>query len=191
MAKSYNVYITGVGGQGIGLLAEVLARAAGKAGLSVRGCDTHGLAQRGGAVSSFLRIGPGGHSPLFAEGTADLVLALERCEALRACREWLSPGGTILWYDTTWQPLPVRLGEAEAIVATDIAAACQALGARDLRLAREGLADPRMQNSLLVRALSRGGIIPGLEAGHYRAALEDLMEGRALEANLALLDQEA
>lgn len=187
MAKAYNVYITGVGGQGIGLLAEVLARAAGHAGLEARGCDTHGLAQRGGAVSSFLRLGPGAHSPLFPEGEADLVLALERCEAYRAAQDWLAPGGTLVWYDTSWQPLPVRLGGAAAVLAEDVAATCGALGAMNLRLAKEGLGDARMQNSLLVRALSQESLIPGLEPAHYRAALADLMEGKALEANLALL----
>lgn len=191
MAKPFNIYITGVGGQGIGLLAEVLARAADRAGLEARGCDTHGLAQRGGAVSSFLRLGPGSHSPLFNEGGAELAIALERCEALRAAQDWLAPGATMLWYDTSWQPLAVRLGEAPAVEPGEVAAACEALGARNLRLEKTALDDARMQNTLILRALSRGAIIPGLLPAHYRAALEDLMEGRALEANLALLDSEA
>ena len=46
--KSMNIYMAGVGGQGIGLLSDVLARACVQAGYSIRGCDTHGLAQRGG-----------------------------------------------------------------------------------------------------------------------------------------------
>ena len=55
--KSLNIYLTGVGGQGIGLLTKILTRACTIAGYRVRGCDTHGLAQRGGTVVSHLRIG--------------------------------------------------------------------------------------------------------------------------------------
>ena len=55
--KSFNIYITGVGGQGIGLLSETLLRSADHAGLNVKAVDTHGLAQRGGIVISHLRFG--------------------------------------------------------------------------------------------------------------------------------------
>ena len=55
--NAFNVYMTGVGGQGIGLLSEILLRAADHAGHTVKGVDTHGLAQRGGIVVSSLRFG--------------------------------------------------------------------------------------------------------------------------------------
>ena len=48
--KPMNIYLCGVGGQGIGLLSNVLTQACITAGYLVRGCDTHGLAQRGGTV---------------------------------------------------------------------------------------------------------------------------------------------
>jgi indolepyruvate ferredoxin oxidoreductase beta subunit len=191
MGETFNVYITGVGGQGIGLLAEALARAADRAGLPVRGCDTHGLAQRGGIVSSFVRIGPdggsGAHSPLVREGCADLVLALERCEALRAAREWLAPGGSLVYYDTSWQPLPVRLGEEAAVEAAEVEATCAALGAKAYRIPAERLPDPRMQNAITLGKVAREGLVPGLSMQHYQAAFEDLMEGAGLAENLALL----
>lgn len=191
MAASFNVYITGVGGQGIGLLAEALARAAGHAGLSVRGCDTHGLAQRGGIVSSFVRIGDGAHSPIVPVGSAQLVLALERTESLRACREWLAPRGALVWYDAVWQPLPVRLGEEGPVVVADVEAVCTALGARSFRVAREDLPDPRMQNVAVLGAAAARALLPGVGLAHLRAALEDLMEGPALEKNIAALEAAA
>ena len=55
--NTFNVFMIGVGGQGIGLLSEVLIRAADRAGHRVKGVDTHGLAQRGGPVISHLRLG--------------------------------------------------------------------------------------------------------------------------------------
>ena len=50
--KKFNIYLTGVGGQGIGLISEILLRAADYAGFNVKSVDTHGLAQRGGIVVS-------------------------------------------------------------------------------------------------------------------------------------------
>jgi len=72
MKGTFNIFMAGVGGQGIGLLAELMARAADYAGWKVRACDTHGLAQRGGMVTSHLRLGDS-NSPLVPDGRADLV----------------------------------------------------------------------------------------------------------------------
>ena len=82
--KRFDIYMSGVGGQGIGLLSEVVIRAADHAGLPVCGVDTHGLAQRGGMVESFVRIGGEVTTPLVRRGAASLVMALERTEAMRA-----------------------------------------------------------------------------------------------------------
>jgi indolepyruvate ferredoxin oxidoreductase beta subunit len=82
--------MSGVGGQGIGLLSEVLTRAFYKLGKKVKAVDTHGLAQRGGSVVSQLRIGDQVFSPLISPGKADIILSLERLEALRAMAEMLT-----------------------------------------------------------------------------------------------------
>ncbi|MGO8694683.1 MAG: 2-oxoacid:acceptor oxidoreductase family protein [Rectinemataceae bacterium] len=189
MSESYDIYMTGVGGQGIGLLAEALARAVDRAGLSVRGCDTHGLAQRGGIVSSHLRIGASAHSPLVSPGRADLVIALERHEALRAARSYLRPGGTLVWYDASWQPLGVRLGLAAEVGREEVEAECVSRGAASHRVLREDLADPRMQNTAILGELAARGLPPGVQAEHFRAALADLMDGAGLERNLRILDR--
>lgn len=188
MGSPFNIYMTGVGGQGIGLLAELLARAAAQAGLPTKGCDTHGLAQRGGIVSSHLRLGSGAHSPLVEAGRADLVVALERCEALRALRTMLAPAGLLLWYDASWQPLDVRLGRARAVETEDVFAEAAARGVRARRVFREDLDDPRRQNMALVADIAGAGLIPGIGLEHYRAALADLLDGSALAKNLAVLE---
>ena len=74
--KDFNIYLTGVGGQGIGLISEIILRAADHAGHAVKSVDTHGLAQRGGIVVSQIRMGDGVFSPLISEGTADIAIAL-------------------------------------------------------------------------------------------------------------------
>jgi indolepyruvate ferredoxin oxidoreductase beta subunit len=81
---TYNLLIVGVGGQGIILVSEIIARAALAAGLYVKKSETHGMAQRGGSVVTHSRISDAEvYSPLIAKGTADMLLAFEPVEALR------------------------------------------------------------------------------------------------------------
>mgnify|MGYP001765995231 CR=1 FL=1 len=181
-----NIYITGVGGQGIGMLSEALIRAADHAGLTVKGVDTHGLAQRGGIVVSHLRIGEDVHSPLIPVGQADIAVALERHEALRALNGSLKDGGTLVWYDTVWQPLEVRVGAAPEVAAETIAQECERRRVKNIRVRVDDLPDTRMQNVALLAAICRDGLIPGVKREHYEAAMEDLMEGKMLEKNRGL-----
>jgi indolepyruvate ferredoxin oxidoreductase beta subunit len=187
MTARYDIYMAGVGGQGIGLLAQVLAVAADRAGIAIRGCDTHGLAQRGGVVSSHLRLGPGCHSPLVAARSADLVIGLERHEALRAARDFLKPGGALVWYDVSWQPLDVRLGAVGPVGREEIEEECRLTGSASIRVLAEGLPDPRMQNAAVIAQLVRLGLPPGVGIEDYRAAFGDFLEGAVLERNLAIL----
>ncbi|TFG84841.1 MAG: pyruvate ferredoxin oxidoreductase [Spirochaetales bacterium] len=186
MNGTFNIYMAGVGGQGIGLLAELLARAADHAGLSLRGCDTHGLAQRGGMVTSHLRLGVA-YSPLIPDGQADLVIALERTEALRSARSMLKEGGAVIWYDATWQALDVRTGANPPVAADDVRKAAESKGAAAHPVRRDDLPDTRMQNVAVVAEALRLALIPGIELDHVKAAMSDLMAGPGLETNLALL----
>ena len=81
--KEFNIVLAGVGGQGILLAAEILGVAAVKEGLNVRVSEIHGMAQRGGAVTSHVRIGKGVLSPTVLEGNADVLLGFEPLEVLR------------------------------------------------------------------------------------------------------------
>jgi len=79
-----NILIASVGGQGGLTLSKIMANAAVRAGFSVRTGETLGMAQRGGSVQSFVRIGQEVRSPLFSQGTADALLAFEGVEAVRS-----------------------------------------------------------------------------------------------------------
>lgn len=182
------IYMIGVGGQGIGLLAEVLAHASDRAGLLVRAVDTHGLAQRGGSVESFLRVGTRVFSPLVAPGEAELVIALERTEALRGLTTYARPGGRLVWYETTWQPLSVRLGREPLVEQAAILERAAALGVTARPVHVPDLPDARMQNVAVLATIAGLGWIPGLTPAHYRGALEALVPPKAAAANLALFD---
>lgn len=188
--KPFNIYLTGVGGQGIGLLSEVLLRAGDHAGLPVKGVDTHGLAQRGGIVVSRLRFGEGAYSPLIPAGEADLVVALERHEALRGVNTALKDGGTLVYYDTVWQPLEVRLKKAAPVDETIVAATCRKRNIRDIKVYKPDLKDARMQNIVVLARISRDGLIPAVATAHYKTAMEDLMSGAMLAKNMALFEEE-
>ncbi len=105
-----NVFLAGVGGQGILLASEVLAEAFLRSGYDVKKSEVHGMAQRGGAVTTHLRFGPKVYSPLIEPGTADLLIAFEKMEALRFVH-YLAPGGTIVANTQEIPPAPVSSGQ--------------------------------------------------------------------------------
>ena len=82
--KEYNIYVCGVGGQGILTLTDILGEAGLKTGYKVRGSETHGMAQRGGSVVATVKYGTEVHSPLVPERGADVLVSLEPAETLRS-----------------------------------------------------------------------------------------------------------
>lgn len=187
--KALNIFMIGVGGQGIGLLSEVLLRAADYAALRVKAVDTHGLAQRGGVVVSHLRLGDNVFSPLIPGGQADLVIALERHEALRGLKIAARDGGTLVYYNTVWQPLDVRLGRVAEVQVSNIQRVCRARDIKDYVVFYPGLEDVRMQNIAVLSKIHQNELIPGIQEAHYRDAMEDLLQGNALERNLKLFEE--
>ncbi len=92
--RTRNVLVVGVGGQGVLLASNVLAAVCLARGYDVKKSEVKGMAQRGGAVVSFLRYGDEVHSPLVEQGRADLLVSLEWAEALRWA-PYLRPGGVL------------------------------------------------------------------------------------------------
>ena len=188
--KAFNIYLTGVGGQGIGLLSEILLRAADHAGLNVKGVDTHGLAQRGGVVVSQLRLGRRVYSPLIFQNEADLVVALEYHEALRGTNTALKDGGTLIYYKTAWQPLEVRLNLAQPVSGALITKECRKRNIREISVFKADLKDARMQNIVLLANIDKYSLIPDVKKEHYIQAMDDLLQGRLLETNIELFENE-
>jgi indolepyruvate ferredoxin oxidoreductase beta subunit len=92
----YDLVLAGVGGQGVLSMAAIIGKAAGAEGLFVKLSEVHGMAQRGGAVHSHLRLSDLPiESDLISQGTASLILGMEPVESLRHL-EYLSPSGTLV-----------------------------------------------------------------------------------------------
>jgi indolepyruvate ferredoxin oxidoreductase beta subunit len=107
----YDVYLLGVGGQGVLTMGDLLAEAATQSGIPVNVYPTKGMAQRGGSVTVQLRMGRHVVGPQIPERSADLVIAMERSEALRALR-YARPGGEFVLFGHVWEPTKVMLGKA-------------------------------------------------------------------------------
>lgn len=91
-----NMILCGVGGQGVLSLATIIAKASLSAHLNVRQSEVHGMSQRGGEVSSHLRIGDEEIvGDLVPSGTADLIISMEPMESLRYLN-YLKPNGIVI-----------------------------------------------------------------------------------------------
>lgn len=90
-----DILICGVGGQGTVLASKLLAAAAMHENQIVHSAETIGMAQRGGSVTSHVRIGKNAFSPLIPKGEADLILAFEPGEAVRNL-SFLKKNGTVI-----------------------------------------------------------------------------------------------
>jgi len=176
-----DIVLAGVGGQGLLSIAMIIGRTALGQGLHVKQSEVHGMAQRGGAVHSHLRLSDRAiASDLIQPGSADLLLAMEMMEALRHL-PMLANHGTVLSNTATIRNIP-DYPEEEALrhallthaEVTWVDAEC---------LAREA-GSPRAANIVLLGALSR--LLP-LEKDAFKEAIQTMFSrkgGKVVHQNL-------
>ena len=191
-----DVLLAGVGGQGTVLAAKVLAQTAQDKGWQVRTAETIGMAQRGGNVTSHVRMGDGGEevfAPLLAHGTADLVIAFEPGEAARVL-PFLAPNGVLVTATTPIHPVTAALssvpyradrvvqrletqlaGTEASFVAVDDAALVRTVGSRKV-----------LNTLLLARALAAGHV--PLDVDDLRHAIEVCVKPAFVQLNLAAIE---
>ena len=109
MRESTNFLLAGVGGQGTILASDVLVNVGLAAGYQAKQAEVHGMSQRGGSVTSFVRWGRTVYSPLVGAGEVDVLLAFEKAEALRNLKQ-LRPGALALINLTSILPVTVTSG---------------------------------------------------------------------------------
>jgi indolepyruvate ferredoxin oxidoreductase beta subunit len=190
-----SILLVGVGGQGVVLASAIAADAALRTGHDVKQSEVHGMSQRGGVVSSHLRYGPGVASPIIEAGRADVVVAMEWNEGLRAL-PYLGPGAPLIVNlhrivppgacrdrrEGRWGYPPLAI-EALVRQAGDVRA-CDAM-----TIARE-IGSPKASNSVLLGVLATALPFPdwawqeslekNVPRGTFRANEKAFQAGKAL-----------
>jgi indolepyruvate ferredoxin oxidoreductase, beta subunit len=110
MMKTHGILLAGVGGQGILRASDILCRIFMAAGLDVKKSEVHGMAQRGGCVTSHVRYGKTVHSPLAKKNDIDVLVSFEQMETLRYL-DYVKETGTVIINMEEIYPPAVNLGE--------------------------------------------------------------------------------
>src|SRR5512136_1865788 len=105
-----NIFLSGVGGQGTILASNILAEVFLSAGNDVKKAEVHGMAQRGGDVTTHFRFGKKVYAPLIKYGDVDFLISFEELEAIRYIN-WVKPDGKILINKQKILPPSVSLGQ--------------------------------------------------------------------------------
>lgn len=187
MDRVQNIIIVGTGGQGVILASEILSDVAMLSGLDVKKSEVHGMAQRGGVVSSHVRFGRKVWSPLIPKGEADVMLAFEAAEAIRWL-DFMSPQGKVIASTQKIVPPIVSMGLAE--YPSDPEATIRGNSTNPvlvdaLALARE-LGNPRLVNTILLGITSRMLDLP-LE--NWREVVAERVPAKARDLNLIAFDK--
>ena len=185
MSDVKSILMVGVGGQGTILAGKILSMGLMAAGYDVKMSEVHGMAQRGGSVSTQVRYGEKVYSPIIGRGEADVLVAFESLEGARYS-DLLKIGGTALINDYAVMPLPVSSGavaypeniydemkkvfDLRVIPASDIA---------------KSLGNIRCTNIVLLGALVRAF---SLESIDWNAALTESVPPKVLALNLAAFE---
>ena len=176
-----NIMIVGVGGQGTLLASRILGGVAIKLGYDVKVSEVHGMSQRGGSVVTYVKYGEEVASPIIDKGEADIILAFERLEALRAL-PFLKKGGKVILNDRAISPMPVITGVAEypngAVETLSEKAEVIALDAMQLS---QKLGSTKAVNVVLIGVLAKN---MGIDKEIWLEVIKNTVPEKFLELNL-------
>ena len=174
--KTVNVSLVGVGGQGIILTADILAKTAAIAGYDVKKSEIHGMSQRGGSVTSQVRFGKSVASPIIQEGTADVLVAFDKVEALRN-QGILAKDGVAFVNDLYLVPVTVSSGQQPPVADLDgkVKKAFKKLVLVDaMKVATEEVGNARTMNMVIAGALS---VFCPFKESEWVQALTEMLTG--------------
>ena len=179
-----NILLCGVGGQGAILTSKILTEGLIRAGYDVKMSEVHGMAQRGGSVSTQVRYGDKVASPLFGKGQADICAAFERMEAVRYAG-YLKPGGLCIVNDYRLTPMSVAVGNAvypeNAIEAMEAAYETISVNAADIAI---GIGNARVMNVVMLGVLVKALGLEELAGADWEEIMRELIPEKLLAINL-------
>jgi indolepyruvate ferredoxin oxidoreductase beta subunit len=187
--KTQNIFLSGVGGQGTILASNILGQVLLNAGYDVKKAEVHGMAQRGGDVTTHFRFGKKVYSPLIKQGDVDFLVSFELLEALRYI-DWIKPGGKVILNNHTLLPPSVSLGEME--YPRDIARTFKERFRENVWVVEghdiaKSLGNIQVSNVVLIGALSN--FFPDLKAKQWKSAIESLLPVKLHDINLKAFDR--
>ncbi len=176
-----SIMIVGVGGQGTLLASRILGQTLIGAGYDVKVSEVHGMSQRGGSVTTYVRFGEKVWSPIIERGGADIILSFELLEALRAL-PYLKPDGQIIVNTQQIDPMPVITGAAEypKNIAETLQAHARLTQVDALTLARTA-GSIKAVNVVLIGLLARRTDIP---RARWEEAIHVTVPPKFLDVNL-------
>lgn len=180
-----NILIVGVGGQGIIFCSKVLAAGLLRAGYDVKMSEVHGMAQRGGSVSTQIRYGKKVYSPVIAKGNADVIVSFEKMEAMRYI-DYLKPNGAILVNDFAVPPAPVLSGKIpypDDIIA-DLKSKARVVTLDAASLVKQ-IGNPKAMNTIILGTLIA---LLGLEDIDWNDVIKELVPSKAIDFNCRALE---
>ena len=184
MSEVKNILLCGVGGQGTILTSRILTEGLIRAGYDVKMSEVHGMAQRGGSVSTQVRYGEKVNSPLFGKGQADVMVAFERMEAVRYV-PFLKPDGICVLNDYRLTPMSVAVGAAvypeNTVEAMQKSFETYAIPAGEIAI---GLGNTRTMNVVLFGALVKVLGIESLQGVVWTDVIASLVPERLLDVNI-------
>lgn len=153
MAEIKNILLVGVGGQGTILASKILSTALVNAGYDVKMSEVHGMAQRGGSVTTQIRYGDKVFSPIIGRGEADVMVCFEKMEALRWI-EYVKPDAKIVINDFEIPSAPILVGAEEYPqgIIEELSSKAEVSVFKAAEIAKE-LGNPKAMNIVLLGAL--------------------------------------
>jgi len=182
------VFFVGVGGQGNVLATKLVGEAAVLSDIQISISETHGMAQRGGVVESSAVIG--GQSPIISDHEADVIVAFEPLEALRALKK-ANKETVVIASLSQIQPFTVSLGAGEYPSEETIIELLKEKTAKvvtfdAMKVAKEA-GNPLGVNMVMLGALFGVGDMPLSEAS-LKEAISTKTKKAFVESNLKCFD---
>ena len=182
-----NVLFSGVGGQGIILASRILAKCAFISGYMVKESELHGMAQRGGSVTSHVRFGEEVYSPLIHKGKADFLVALEELEGLRYAY-YLKPNGKVILNQK--RIMPSSINPDIAPYPEDVKSQLESMGfhvdsVNALEIATT-LGNPKVENIIVMGVLSRYMPFP---LAIWETVIKESVPPKTIEINLTAFNK--
>jgi len=187
--RTQNLFLAGVGGQGTILASSVMAHAFMQAGYDVKKAEVHGMAQRGGDVTTHFRFGRKVYSPIIKQGDVDYLVAFELLEGLRYL-DWVKPEGMVILNNHKILPPSVSLGKAE--YPADIEKTFRKFFKDRVWVINgweiaEAIGNHQVVNIVILGALSN--FFPQVKPEQWTDAIKDLLPSRLHEINILAFNE--